>query len=403
MTIREARGTYFFLSYAHSPPTTEGVSDTDHWVTAFFHDLCEAVKAHAASDTGWDIGFYDDLLPPGSNWKARLADALSAAQVFVPLYSPAYLSRSWPLKERESFRRRLVAAGPVETDHIVPVLWTPTPSAESRPELEDALLLGTDVPAYAANGLRALRMLGSYREQYDVIRRRLARRIVETAERSPLRPSRAPSLDDIIESRYGETSFVVAILAATADDPPPDHPPDAYARTAEGWRPFAGAEAVPAAEHAANVAERLGLPTRVVDFASGGGLLDRHPGLLLIDPWTLTDAGGRIALTAAADRLREWVTPVVLADQNDARLGERATKLADEVGDMLRRAGVHRVRRAREVEEFVQLLPSMVSDARRQYLRNAELIVPPKGPHVGRPRLVDRDAPTFVENWEERR
>jgi FxsC-like protein len=402
MTGRDPRGTYFFLSYAHSPPTRDGVSDTDHWVTAFFHDLCESVRSHAAPDAGWDAGFYDDLLPPGSDWKARLADALSTAQVFVPLYSPAYLSRSWPLKERESFRRRLAVVGATEADHILPVLWTPTPSAEPQPELEDALLLGTDVPAYAANGLRALRMLNSYRQQYDAIRGRLARRIVEMAERAPLRPSRAPSLDDIIESRYGETSFVVAILAATVDDPPPDHPPDAYARTTEGWRPFAGTEAVPAAEHAANVAERLGLPTRVVDFASGGGLLDRHPGLLLIDPWTLTEAGGRIALTAAVDRLREWVTPVILANQNDARFGERASELADEVGDMLHRAGAHRVKRAREVREFVQLLPSMVTDARRQYLRNAELIVPPKGPHVGRPRLVDLDAPTFVETWEER-
>ena len=396
MNGRDPSGTYFYLSYAHSPPTADGVGDVDHWVTTFFHDLCESVAEQAAPDTGWGIGFYDGLLPPGSDWKAALVDALGGAQVFVPLYSPAYLARAWPMKERESFRRRLVAAGAADEDHLLPVLWTPVPASEDRPELLDALALGTDIPAYGANGVRALRMLSSYRQQYELVRKRNARRIVELAERAPLRPSLAPALDDIAESRYGETSFVVAILAPTSEDPPADRPPDAYAPTSRDWRPFAGAEEVPAAEHAANVAERLGLPTRIVDFTTGGGLLDRHPGLLLIDPWVLTGRGGG-ALTAAVNRLHEWATPVILANQNDHGYGARATELADAVTDMLHQAGATRVKRAREVEEFIQLLPSLVTEARRQYLRHAE-VVPPKGPHVGRPRLVDRDAPTFVEN-----
>src|SRR5258705_5774064 len=96
-----SRGLYFFLSYAHSPPPSDDIqTDTDHWVRIFYEDLCAEVKRLAQPDTGMDIGFFDPLIPPGSDWKVHLARYLGAAEVFVPLYSPGYLNRAWPLSER---------------------------------------------------------------------------------------------------------------------------------------------------------------------------------------------------------------------------------------------------------------------------------------------------------------
>lgn len=392
MSGGDTRGIYFFLSFAHSSPVDGARVDPDHWVRAVFEDLCASVRARAAPSTGWRIGFYDGLLAPDSDWKVKTAASLGAAQVFVPLYSPAYLDRSWPLRERESFRRRLAALGAIEAEHLVPVLWTPTPTAWQQPDWH-----ADDVPEYTTNGLRTLRMLSVYERPYREICERLARRIVEMAERDPLPVTRAPALDDITDIPQGDTAFVVAVVAPTVDDLPSGYPDGMYGRSGKNWRPYPSGSAAPAADYAADVAERLGLPTRVVDFKIGGGLLDRHPGLLLIDPWVLRT--GRRPLKSALSRLPGWVTPLVLTDKNDPRSGSGATRLAAEVDDMLRHAGAARVKRAVTIHEFVRQLPGLVTEARRQYLRNAD-ITPPKGVHVGRPHLVDRDAPTFVETGE---
>ena len=72
------------------------------------------------------------------------------------------------------------------------MLWIPFPPDVDFPELHAALELGHGVPAYAENGLRALRMLAGYRTQYEVILSRLAHRIVGLAGDNPLKRSPAP-------------------------------------------------------------------------------------------------------------------------------------------------------------------------------------------------------------------
>jgi hypothetical protein len=104
-------GVYFFLSYAHSAPTSERVwSDADPTVSVFFADLATAVTARARPAEGMEIGFFDQQIPPGADMKAQLCDALGRAEVFVPLYSPGYFAKSWPMREQEAFRGRLRAA-----------------------------------------------------------------------------------------------------------------------------------------------------------------------------------------------------------------------------------------------------------------------------------------------------
>ncbi len=127
-----ARGTYFFLSYAHSAPPPGARADADVWVGQFFADLSDEVRRQARPVAGMRIGFFDQHIPLGADWKAALAEALGDAEVFVPLYSPGYFSRPWALGEQESFRARLAAAGSARltAGHLTPVLWIPFPPWE---------------------------------------------------------------------------------------------------------------------------------------------------------------------------------------------------------------------------------------------------------------------------------
>lgn len=385
-----SRGFYFFLSYAHTAPTSDGTrtDDVDVWVREFYYQLSHRVRELARPDPELDAGFFDDLLPAGSDWAAELTRALGLAEVFVPLYSPRYLSKAWPIREREAFQQRLSRGPAVSRGHVVPVLWVPLPPWEEWPEVDDALALGSDVPEYTDNGLRALCMLTSYREQYVRMLTRLAGKIVDAAERSPVGPSHVPAFDVTTtepELRT-ETPFVVAVSAPARSALPPLRAAGAYGTTGTLWRPF-GAEALPIAEYVATVAERLGLPTRIVDLGTGRFDSESGPGVLLIDPWTAASDDGAAMLRASISRLPKWVIPLVVIVADDPQFTERGAALGEQVVAMLAPGNVHRIHRIREVAELVALMPAIVVEARRQYLRNA-VVFPPQGARSRRPRLA---------------
>jgi hypothetical protein len=109
---------YFFLSYARSDPLAGNPDeDPNERVETFFADLSAAVRRHASADDE-DVGFFDQGIPRGSDWKQFITRALSAAQVFVPLYSVEYLANSWPGRELTCFNKRPRWQGN----------WTPSPS-----------------------------------------------------------------------------------------------------------------------------------------------------------------------------------------------------------------------------------------------------------------------------------
>lgn len=392
---RTRRGTYFFLSYAHSPPVgDEARTDTDAWVSVFFRDLSDQVSQHARPASRLSVGFIDQQIPLGSDWKAVLAEALGAAEVFVPLYSPGYFSKSWPMGERESFRERLAASGVVDPGRrVTPVLWIPFPSWDSPPEVDEALEIGGHATEYAENGMRALCMLASYRDAYHTVLDRLARRIVEIAERSPLGPSRAPNLDEVANRVRAEAAFVVTVLAPTTADRPAGRRPRGYADSSRRWQPFGERQALPVADHAASTAERLGLPTRVADLADARELFPRYPAVLLIDPWIVAGPEGAHVLRDTLATLPDWVVPVVVVDRDDPQYAPRGEALADEVMTMLSASGVPRAELVRQVKEFVEVMPALVTEARRQYLRNATVFPPSGPPPSDRPRLGDSAAP----------
>ncbi len=380
-------GVYFFLSYAHSAPTSERVrSDSDPSVGVFFADLAAAVAARARPAEGMEIGFFDQQIPSGADMKALLSEALGSAEVFVPLYSPGYFAKSWPMREQEVFRRRLRAASAVAPDkHIVPILWTPFPSWEQTPTVARALSIGVGISDYGENGLRALCMLASYRRSYQRVLSRLADEIVTVAEGSTLGPSAAPDLDGVPGPATVEAGFLVAMLA-------PRHAVSRAPQAVKGgenpwWRTYAGRRIPPAAEHAGSVAERLGLDTRVADFVEVEEFFDRTPAIVIVDPWVVADRGPMF-LTSTFAGLPKWVVPLVLDGQRGDPSVDPA--MAEKTVEALGSALQVPVNRVNSMDQLDEILPTLVARARRTYLREGP-VFPPVGPSKRPRRLRDED------------
>jgi FxsC-like protein len=390
------RGIYFFLSYAHSSPLpdhsdSDRPNDPDHWVRVFYGDLHRRVRQVATPPPGWEIGFIDDELSPDTDWKARLAAALGATEVFVPLYSPGYLNRAWPLSERKAFDQRLRSARrDSASGHVQPLLWIPVQSDPDHPEVAEARLLGVEAPDYARHGLRALCMLRSYQDQYKSVVDRLAREIVRVAEQDRLGRSRAPAPSGVASAQTNETPIVLSVLAPEQDNTGTQRSSDWYGPTATAWRPFGPVQAQPLIDYVVNVVEQSGLPARVVEREEEFRLFEHYPGIVFVDPWILDTPGGRERLRGALDLLGAWVTIVIVTNQADPEYVPRGAELSHEVAGMLGAAGIdqedgsRRVTFAHDVEEFVPMTRMLVVRTRRAYLRYGDTF-PPKGPSIEPP------------------
>ena len=389
-------GVYFFLSYAHSAPTSERVrSDSDPSVGVFFADLATAVADRARPAEGMEIGFFDQQIPPGTDMKAQLCDALGRAEVFVPLYSPGYFAKSWPMREQQAFRGRLRAASATTPDrHIVPVLWTPLLSWEQPPAMATALSIRADDSDYGENGLRALCMLTSYRQSYQLVLAMLADEIVKVAERSPLGPSTAPDLDDVLDPLPSNAGFVVAMLSPEDGVLLGSHA--VGGRTNAWWCAYAGRRIPPVAEHAGNMAERLGLKTLVGDFAEFEGRFDQTPAIVFVDPWIVVSRGPDFLASTFAG-LQDWVVPLVLDGGSGGPGLDPASALAEKAVAALESARSVPVNRVNGMDKLEEILPTMVAKARRRYLRRGPGL-PPAGPARRPARLRDADTPNATGN-----
>ena len=387
------RGFYFFLSYAGAPSSMEAAEHgPDVWVTRFFHDLSGQVRRLARPNSGLEPGFMEGHLPPGSAWRARVSAALGLAETFVPLYSPGYVTRSWPLSELASFRRRLA---PVPSErargHVQPVLWVPLAPGSHTSDLDAALELGSRVPEYARNGLLAMCRLRVFRTQYAAILHTLAQRIVAVADHAPLGPAPAPVTIETAVPPSEQVSFVVAVVAPTTDAPPDGRPPAGTAETALAWNPFGGGHTESVSEYAANVGRRLGLGTDTVDLLSTPEALADRAGLVLVDPWILAVAGGRARLESALKALPDWAVVVVVANAAERDVDDLLAETLELVRDHQ-----HLVKHAIDPDGFVQLLPVAVTQARRRFLSRAPMVAPVDVRSTVRPRALLR----LDEHWD---
>jgi len=369
---------FFFVSYAHSAPTgDEAPADTDRLVRTFFSDLAAEVRraAHLPDDT--PVGFIDDHIEPGSNWNAMLTDALASAEMFVALYSPAYLNSTWQLRERESFQRRMRAL-PGAGDgrrHLLPVLWSPLLSWHGETEARDALAIAADIAAYTKNGLRALCMLSAYKAQYTTVVERIASRIVDVATNYAAGPSWAPPPEGL-EVRTEGPRFVVAVLARTKGDRLPGTPDDVYGAQPREWRPFAELQAMPLAEYVARTADRLGLAASTVNLADAPTAVGASAAVLLVDPWMASGDADAERLGATLRSLPDWVMPVVVVDRRDPRYRLEGLRLAERVAGLSPGPAEPRVVEATDMRHFMESIPVLVTEARRRYLKLAPAFTP---------------------------
>ncbi|WP_173158103.1 FxsC protein [Phytohabitans suffuscus] len=328
----------------------------------FYEDLFEAVESLAGRNASLDIGF-GDFKEPGAERDAEIDRAVGAARVFVPLYSPEYADS--PPRDREVFLDRLRTAADGKTGNVQPVLWVPLPDGRPFPDLTGALDLASDLPEYSAYGLSAMCRLKAHAGNYRTVVRRLAERIVETAELSvPVTGSSRPPVE-FQTPPPAAISFVVAVVAPTESRLPPGRPAAYYGVRSTSWHPFRNRQELSVADYAALVARRLMMPTRVVDFASSDNRLETSPGLILVDPWVLAHDEGRAIVRAAFEALRRWVTLVVIVNRHDPQY-EAGLALATQV--MRMGASVTNQRVIKEAQEFEQQIMRMIGRTRRHYL-----------------------------------
>lgn len=369
------QASYFYLSYAHSPPLAGTPQDApDPWVRAFFSDLSGAVRRRG-HQRGIAPGFFDQAIPVSSDWRASLTQALSTAQVFVPLYSPGYFARSWPGREWACFRQRLVNAGvrrPLA--RFAPVLWIPLKPSDDPEGLPQALAIGAAESEYAENGLRAMLRLAPYREPYLRVVEQLATQVVNVAENDTIPASTVPDIDDV-RSPFSSGSaavFAVAVAAPPRSRMPVGGDPAAYSGTVTAWRPFAVGQRLPLAEYAATIAEQLDFAVDVEDLDKARAKLDVNPGVILIDPWFAHDKDALVTLGQAV-RDRPWILPVLVVNPavnpEEAELAQRVRAILDEVQPAHTDTARQAVAGIESLEQFVALMPFLVAEAERQFLR----------------------------------
>jgi FxsC-like protein len=173
----------------------------------------------------------------------------------------------------------------------------------------------------------------------------------------------------------------LAVFAIETAEPTTREPRD-YGEPSTAWCPLPRQE-LPLAQYAGQVAERFGFKAEVSGIKTVRDPVTPRPGIILIDPWLIADGDGRSTLESAVAGLPPWVLPLLIFDHPD---DVRVQELADQVRDILGAAGALRTASSRRaasgvssLADFVSIVPVLVAEAERQYLRRG----------VGRPSTPD--------------
>jgi len=415
---------YFFLSYAHTPRHDSGDSDDpDLWVAKLFNDISGHIMQLTDFPRGANPGFMDRRLRSGDDWPTELVQALATCHVFVPLYSKRYFTSEHCGKEWFYFTSRALnhaarVTGAVET--IVPAVWAPV-DIRQLPAAARSIQVNHYSEAYEANGFYGIIKLSRYKDAYDEAVYALARRIVQVAERAPVKEGLVTEYGSL-ESAFREEGRGMSsdqrlriTIVAPQRDALPDGRVDAspYGHTSRDWNPY-GSDSVrrPIAEHAAALARGLGYRVEVGDlFQHEAELLTSGPPsgpqILIIDPWALMLPRCQQLLQQLDALDTPWVQAVIPWNRDGESL-EAEDKLRVALdATIARKLAEVRVTSSRAVhgvptlDEFSMVLPKVILTAVKQYLRHAQAY-PPVGPVLERPRLSEfvADQPTPLERFD---
>lgn len=407
---------YFFLSYAHTPPWGPDSGDPDHWVRVLFKDLCNHIMALTDLPAGSNAGFMDREMRSGEGWPERLSENLASCRVFVPLFSPRYFSSEMCGREWYAFNERMLharATGSGGASAIVPALWTRVDFAELPDSVRHIHLDHSPSGGrYLSNGIYGLIKLNRLRDEYDETVFGLAERIVQAARESQLPPGRPrdyESTPSAFKPRGSGPRHIRLTVAAPTRDTVPEHR-DArpYGDDALDWNPYHLESTRPLPAHAEELIRSLDYRVTVVSFddedpgeqisaTDPQAPVDGQPGILLMDPWALTDEERRGRLKLFDACARPWVSAIVPRCRKDAQShDEEGRRLAEEL-ERVMPAILERARRSDSrvavngvptLGVFSKVLPDVVAHTMRQFLRNAD-VQPPPGPQIPRPRLTD--------------
>ena len=420
----EPQGPLFFLSYAHGLPDDQTGSDPDVWIAELYQDLCTHVRELADVPRGTQPGFMDRDLQQGQEWPDQLGNALATCRVFVPLYSKRYFrsehcGKEWYAFNMRRLNHKAMTGSPVET--IIPALWIPL-SDGKLPETATSVQYNSPAfnPLYGEHGFYGIMKVRRWRDIYEEVAFLLAKRIVAAAEFSPpvpptLRPSLIPY--DSLPSAFGgngarlgvgDKRLRITVAAPRGDELPPGRDRGYYGSDFSEWNPYrgggpyTGGSVRPLAAHAADVARNLSYTPQLGDlFQHDAGLVGREPPsgpeVLLIDPWAVMLPEYRDILQKLDSMDRPWVRVIVVWSQYDDQMRAQSDQLAAALGNALpnklregRAASSSAVRGIRSVEEFGRVLPRVLTEAGRAYLRTTSDHLS-QGPQIPQGRLIPHD------------
>ena len=337
----------------------------------------------------------DRELQPGQEWPWRLSNALATCRVFVPLYSRQYFKSEHCGREWFAFHRRALnhaaanRVGRVET--IVPALWIPMRDGRLPEATRSVQFRPADFgPLYAEHGFYGIMKVNRWRDAYDEAVYRLARRMVDAAETSPVQPEQAFKYESLPAAFGGgigtgprDKLLRITVVAPRRDELPTDRDPSYYGRDAREWNPHRPESVRSLADHAADLARSLSYTPDVGDLYQHeaellGAERPSGPEVLLIDPWAVMQLECREMLRWLDALDKPWVQVVVVWNRQDSQLQAEAENVRSALEAALprrlkegRATSALAVRGAPSLEDFGTVLPTVIAAASRQYLKAA--------------------------------
>jgi FxsC-like protein len=375
-------GSYFFLSYAHTPASMlDARRSGDALVARLFDDLSVRVRRALGAAPYDAVGFFDRDRAPGRAAREWVGRELAACRVLVPLYSPRYFASEACGREVSAFMQRVETstAGVVP---VAPVWWVRSERSVPRLPAPAVDLLPTGDPTGLRGDLYEVMTLRGQDEAdryYDGALSRLAERIVELGEMAA-----APVADPIDLERQPNAFAAgprprldLCVVAPARDRLPPRRQPDQYGDSALDWNPYPREATDGLDRHLAQLARNLQYEPVLTSFDDAGGDdATAGPAVVVVDPWALDDPAWRSRLADFDFERRPGVGVVAawdLADPETAAAQDRLTaQLRQTVPHRFARQGIGLQLDAGVASSLVELdraLSRVVQDAAIRYLK----------------------------------